>query len=94
MSSPPPMVVPMFIQTPPKATCPECGKPEKIVCKCGHCGHEYKDEECLNPLGLVAVVILLLWLFVTVVVWMIGGDDTLVSVFAAQWKWITSLKVW
>lgn len=40
--------------------CPSCNKPENIVCKCGHCGHEYEFDE--SESGGWSIVFL--WLFV------------------------------
>lgn len=40
--------------------CPSCNKPEDIVCKCSHCGHEYNlDEETQESgEGFLAVVLI------------------------------------
>ena len=33
--------------------CPSCNKPEDIVCKCRHCGHEYELDESDETNGWV-----------------------------------------
>lgn len=88
-----PIVVP---QSP--STCPSCGNIESRKTTCRHCDYEYKDEGsgCLIVLGAIAFSVVFLWVLLTILAWTMPFRDstTLVEVLIAQWKWLTSLRVW
>lgn len=60
--------------------CPSCDKPEDIICKCRHCGHEYNlDDEAevsgWSILFWVLVVVAFVVLLTTFMQWTLKIDD-------------------
>ncbi len=94
-----PTPIPIFIPiSKEEPKCPNCGKPEKIVQKCGHCGYEYPEEEGSIKDGIVAVsvivgiVILVIWIVLTFMYWTMSfSHPTLIEVLQGEWEWLSGL---
>jgi len=93
-------VVPIIIPVQNEATCPKCGKEEKIVELCDHCGYEYPKCEnftCLETIMFVLVIIVLIfvcfWFAWTVIDWL-ACNQTLLEILQQQWLWISSKRIY
>ena len=89
-----PIIVPVQSE---KAKCPSCGKDEKIIEVCKHCGHEYKDEPLTFLEGCVGALIILfiIWFIVTLINWLFVNFDneSLFEIIKGQWAWLTALRI-
>ena len=66
------MTVPIIIPSAPRSTCPECGKPERIIAACDHCGYVYRRESWpwWNTAALVVALVVGAFLFFSFVGWL------------------------
>lgn len=92
-----PIIVPMN-----QPACPACGRKEKKVEVCQHCGHEYMGE----PIGFwdvlvgLSVIGFIVWAVVTIIWWLIEQDTfmgqkapSLWEVIKSQWEFIKGLRI-
>ena len=90
--------MPIIIPASDPVRCPECGKVEKKIEVCAHCGHEYKKEplttfeNILAPILLVLIGVFVVWFVVTVAEWFVS-DHSLVEVLKSQWDWAKGLRI-
>ncbi len=90
-----PIIVPIMVED---DKCPQCGKDEERMEVCKHCGYKYESTVCSfwEIIKLVLVIFLLLWLFLTLVIWAIEasfGPASLSNILSSQFQWLCNLRI-
>ncbi len=91
-----PIVVPVH-----RPKCPKCLNDEDKITVCKNCGHEYKNEiGCFGCLFAIFCGIIVVWLAITLAVWIGCSIDipsenkpTLVEIIKSQWDFISALRI-
>ena len=69
--------VPIIIRQ-SESKCPECGKSEKIIEVCKHCGYEYEqDEEEYSWTKIILItigILIVVWLLASIMAWAVDQD--------------------
>lgn len=93
------IIMPMPVGNPEPDRCPKCERIEDIKMVCRKCGYEYPDEperwyqsNWFFILTLIAATPILLWLFFTVLHWLVS-ETSLQSVLKSQWEWFRGIRV-